>query len=1013
MKKLLIFIIAGIFLIGTISALDILPTKNYVKDLNEKYGKIEINNFLGIGGKLKDVELTYNTEYHIGRPYSEGITTMYSRGKLFDEITFRADRNSAKYFEKNYRILIGEKKTREVQVPVYAETCLMNTNNSLRCEEELNYYETKQEEYIDYNRKYKFEDVDAGVYYWRIEGNLNPYESVDWVPVLNGIKGTEWAAWNSSFDSGLTHVWNFENETATESSDEMNATTGVTIINDCVYKPGKNGNALYCPGTTGSDRNWANVSNGYGLLSTTGSMNCWVNSTGRLTYGEHYFASDGWNSFGLSKDNTTEIYIGSGQNSRTGLTTDLGETYSMVTVTWNTSHFSVYVNGSIVDNNHVGGTIETDQWVFGTNRLNGGGWLNPFKGEIDECYVWDRRLGDSEITSLFDGGTGTFYSREEGWAVISLISPENNSTLSTSSINFTANATVSESYNFTNFTYYIHHGNGTLFNSTTVELNESNEVNATLSVSSFIVDDYFWNVKGCYQNTTSVYCIFGASNYTFNWIPFEVDAETHEEIVLETSRQIFKINITSVEGYTVSNGRLVYNGTIYPHAVKTSIDSDSFEIVQTIYIPGGSSGFETENRTFYWNISITNELTGETISFQTDEYNQTVNELKFQECSAEINVTLLNFTLYNEATGIIINATGNATNFQADFNLGAYAENKVKNYSVNHLSSGNSSFAFCTNDNRTIYLDMNSLISAESYAERNYYLSNSTLTNATSEIPIYLIPEDSALEFFITITKQLQPVEDAYVHVAKYFTGEGTYKTVEVDKTDSNGKFNAYLDLDRDYKATVILDGEVLGIKTFKASCASAPCEISLDIETEAESVFSLIDSLYAQNVLYNLSFNPQTKMVTFEFVDITGLANYFRMYVYNSNSSRDSTLISNQTLYSSSGTILFNATDYSGNFKADVFVSRSPEILISFITFIINEFYDNLGENAGEVLLLAFMLVITFIFGLSFNPSVLIASVPIIIHLGAISGLLPFSPIVITVFYILAILGVAATLSK
>jgi len=597
---------------------------------------------------------------------------------------------------------------------------------------------------------------------------------------------------------------------------------------------------------------------------------------------------------------------------------------------------------------------------------------------------------------------------------VNLTSPSNNTQIISTQEYFNASLSMSGTdydYEWKNTTYNLWFSNGTLYNQTYENGLSGNSTNVSVDINITLVGSYLWNAYACYDNTTLGNCTWGSSgNFSFQFIPFEVDAESHSSSVLETSYQTFELNITSTEGYTVSNGRLVYNGTTYSHATKTAIDSDSFNLIQGIYIPSGESGFNEENRSFYWNITLTNEATGISNSFTSDTYYQNVTELKFQLCGGNINVSMINFTLYDEINGSVINSTANATTFQATFNLGAHFENKLKNYSISNLSVDKTSFAFCTNSNESIiYADMISLISASGYAERDYIITNSTLTNSTSEISIYLIPDSSALEFFITITQNLRPLEEADVQITKYFIGEGVYKTIEIDQTDSNGKITAYLELDQNYKATIIQDGTLLGIKSFKSTCASAPCEIDLDLTTETSSVFTLLDSLYAQNVLYNLSYNSTSKIVTFDFVDTSGLANYFRMYVYNSNSSKDSSLISNQTLFTSSGTMTFNATDYSGNFKVDTYVSRSPEIFVGFITFIISEFFDALGEAGGEALLLAFLLIVTVIFGLAFKPSVLVLAIPILIHLGTIAGLLPFSPIVVTIFYIFAILGVVA----
>ena len=74
----ILFIIA--FLVENVSAFDFLPVKNYVDD-GSKYGKIEINNFLGIGNKIEEVTLDINTEKcWNGECYAEGKITISSNG---------------------------------------------------------------------------------------------------------------------------------------------------------------------------------------------------------------------------------------------------------------------------------------------------------------------------------------------------------------------------------------------------------------------------------------------------------------------------------------------------------------------------------------------------------------------------------------------------------------------------------------------------------------------------------------------------------------------------------------------------------------------------------------------------------------------------------------------------------------------------------------------------------------------------------------------------------------------
>ena len=767
---------------------------------------------------------------------------------------------------------------------------------------------------------------------------------------------------------------------------------------------------------------WINGKVGYGVNVTNGSLNLAENIsiTENQDYSLSFWIYDvsttgdvGYFHGALSADTnrmmrqTTEgygYYVG-GVNFYTGAATAPydGVWVHLVGITNSSGHF-LYKNNTLIGNS------------AGNNHLNFSANQVKFKDPtragtsviLDEIGLWNRSLTETEISNLWDDGNGITYGQTAPQSMdVTLNTPLNESTTSITSITF--NATITPvSVNVTNATLYIWFSNDTIFTQNVTDVFLNNVTEVIWNVSDFLADTYKWNVLAWGNNSNTSWA---SSNFTFEWLPFTLDNENAIGRAVETSRQTFVVNVTSADGYTISNGKLIYNGTTYPNADKTIIDSDSFSLSQTINLPSiDSPDFNYTNVTYYWNISITNEGTGATSNSLTSQYNQTVDELEFKECTTDTNISILNFTLYDEGTGNLIDASTNATSIEASFQFGAYSENKVKNYSITNLTSLDYEFIFCTdNSSRTIYADMNSIFSALDYAERNYYLDNSTLTNTTSKINLFLIPEDLALEFFITITQNLVPIVDAYVNIAKYFVGEGVYKTIEIDKTDSNGDLNAYLDLDRDYRTTIIQDGSLLGIETFKASCASAPCEIFINLQGVAGDILGFIASQYAENVVYNLSYNVLTKVVTYDFVDTTGLANYFRMAIYQTNTSMGAKLISNQSLYTSSGTLTFNATGYEGQFKAETYISRSPEILNNILFFIIEDIFPNLGDNVGEYLLLGFLLILTFIFGLSFKPSVLILSIPIIMTLGLIAGLFPIGYGVVVIFWILAILGVIA----
>jgi len=478
---------------------------------------------------------------------------------------------------------------------------------------------------------------------------------------------------------------------------------------------------------------------------------------------------------------------------------------------------------------------------------------------------------------------------------------------------------------------------------------------------------------------------------------------SYSSSILETASQTITLYASGRDGYDLS-ADLIYNGTLET-TTRTTLGTLNYSFSSTFQSPAVSISSETKN--FHFNFTETNEANGTATAIQSDNYHQIIKEIQFGLCNQELNVTLLNFTLYDEETGNVINGVTNKTTFQATFTFGADISQKTSNYSINNVSVTNSSFAFCTNnDTYTIYTDMEAFFAAVDYSERDYMLSDATLTNDTNDINLYLLLEDNSLEFFFTVYQDLKPLTSTTVQLSKYFIGEGAYKNIEIDETDALGEFTAYLDLDKNYKAIIIKDGVVLDSIEFKATCAAAPCEIILDIGSTSADLFAILNSSFAENVVYSLSFDAATKVVTFDFIDTTGLADYFRMVVYNSNSSQGATQIYNNVLYTSSGSLTFNATGYSGDFRADTYVSRSPEKFINFITWIIDFGAEILGVDG---LLAAFMLIMVIIFGLSFKPSILIMGIPVILHLGRIMGLISLGPTFILMAYILGGLGVVA----
>ena len=129
---------------------------------------------------------------------------------------------------------------------------------------------------------------------------------------------------------------------------------------------------------------------------------------------------------------------------------------------------------------------------------------------------------------------------------ITLNIPENDSYTSKTTISF--NASYDYTYlNKTNATFHIYNASG-IFNQTIVTLSSTSN-STLLNISDFVIGNYHWGVYACGINATDTICNWNLyGNYTFNWVPFEINNQTYYVEVYETSRPTFTLNKSSENG---------------------------------------------------------------------------------------------------------------------------------------------------------------------------------------------------------------------------------------------------------------------------------------------------------------------------------------------------------------------------------------------------------------------------------------------------------------------------------
>lgn len=661
-----------------------------------------------------------------------------------------------------------------------------------------------------------------------------------------------------------------------------------------------------------------------------------------------------------------------------------------VVVTSDGSFLKLYVNGTLKNSTAVSGlTTNIADFVIGGHDIS---WatIGDFDGKMDEFGFWNVTLNATQVSTLYNNGLGITFGGSTFGSVI-LNSPADDSSTTETTLYFSANVSSSATKQLSNATLTLWYPNSSVYKTNYTSLSGTNNItNLSLGLSA---GQYDWNYI-VYDNESNM--IMATSNFTISK-EGTVTAVNYENTTLETQTQTITLNLSTGSGLSLGTAILEYNGTNYS-TTKTSLGGGSYFVSTTLDTP---NVYGTIN--FKWYLPITDVATGVQFIQTSSTYSQTVQELTLGLCSA-YSTRVLNFTLYNEITGLIVPGATNATSFEATFSYGASPDNLAKNFSTSQLSTALSSFTFCTNTTQNFYTDMIAEYSAVDYTTKNYYLDNATITNSSNNISLFLIPDADAIQFFITVKQDLTPVDGAYVQVNKFFVGDGSYKTVEIDKTDSGGLITAYLELDKDYRFIVIKDGEVLGTVDKVSSCKAAPCELELILSSSIGDLFESYGEYFALNVLYNLSYNPVTKMVVFDFIDTTGLATSFRMDIFRTDPINGSIMINTQEIFTSSGTLTYNMTDeVPGNYIVNTYIARSPYKFIDYIDFLKSDVINDLGKN-GLILAIVFLVVI--VFALAVKPILLLIAVPLGLFFLKAVGLFNISWEATTLLFILALIG-------
>jgi hypothetical protein len=210
---------------------------------------------------------------------------------------------------------------------------------------------------------------------------------------------------------------------AESNANDSFSTYNGTAQGGLTYTTGKSGNAFNFNGTNA----YVNLGNDI-FNSFTGdfSVSCWVNlnsiTGNQMIFHNQSFnssnaKSNGWSLIARNNSIKFEIYNNSGsfvQLSDSGFISS-STWYNVVLTRKASTRSRIYINGTLQNSNAstLNPTYDTTlipiPSSIGAYRYNATTVQDYFNGKIDELNLWTKELTSTEVTDLYNSGSGKFY----------------------------------------------------------------------------------------------------------------------------------------------------------------------------------------------------------------------------------------------------------------------------------------------------------------------------------------------------------------------------------------------------------------------------------------------------------------------------------------------------------------------------------------------------------------------------------------------------------------------------
>lgn len=730
------------------------------------------------------------------------------------------------------------------------------------------------------------------------------------------------ASWSIGLNNGLKGYWKLDSQTGGVTLDSLGLNNGTLINAPALNVTGIINNASnYSSGQSqkidlGTETNWDTLLDGQHNVT----ISFWASQTDDGIRGSEGFVCKGQEPqyFCIRKDNAVDnnklmVHLKGTSDIHVKTTNEIFPADNVlrhIVLVYNgtgSGGIAIWVNGTYqpLTITSAGTTTISSNENLTIGRASENTVNQFLNGKVDELGIWDRTLSDSEITQLYNSGSGITY---DPILIITLNSPSDNNVSLNNTIIFNITSNDTSSVGLKNITLLI---NNIVNETKTI----SNFINETTFNKSLAIGNYTWKVNVCNLNG----CV-NSSERNFNITNIIINSVNYNSPVTSGSNETFILNASLSSPYT--SVQFIYNNTIYNSVI--SLDSGgNYLFTNNVFTPLADSLI---NKTFFWQINTTTQ------NLTSNLYNQTLSPFSINFCNATYNITALNFTIKEEATFALLNGS-------LEMNIIYYPVGGIasinQTFSFSNLSQNQTNYAFCITPG-TANLSITGLVqyARVGYDPRTYYFNNAVINNITQNIDLFLLlTADSDIFTFKVLDENDQGVTGALIYVQRWDIGTNNFYTVGMTQTTEGGSAVINLNLNEGafYRQLVFYNG-ILYLTTIPAIETTSSTPKTLRIFTSALNPY-----LFFNNIQYSFTYTNSTSIFSFVYADPSGTVETGCLTIYKLTNLNGSNLIYSSCVQSTSGTLSYTLTE-NGTF-------------IGVASFVLSSSYNNVNQNVKTIM--------------------------------------------------------------